>query len=104
MNNLLRSIPENLDNEVFEQLVKRHGVTIERIISKGHSSPESGWYDQEQHEWVTVLKGKAVISFADKSAVTLREGDYITIKAHEKHRVEWTDPDKETIWLAVHFD
>ncbi len=51
-----------------------------------------------------LLKGKAVIAFADKASVTLRVGDYISIKAHEKHRVEWTDPESETIWLAVHFD
>jgi cupin 2 domain-containing protein len=104
VNNLFESIPQNLDNEVFEQLVESGGVSIERIISKGHTSPKSGWYDQEQHEWVVLLKGNAVIAFADKSSVTLRAGDYISIKAHEKHRVEWTDPEIETIWLAVHFD
>ncbi|MEE9412562.1 MAG: cupin domain-containing protein, partial [Methylococcales bacterium] len=79
-------------------------VRIERIISKGHTSPKPGWYDQEQHEWVVLLKGKAVIAFADKPSATLRAGDYISINAHEKHRVDWTDPEGETIWLAVHFD
>ncbi len=104
MNNLIESIPQNLENEVFEQLIESGSVRIERIISKGHTSPKSGWYDQEQHEWVVLLKGNAVIAFADKSSVTLRAGDYISIKAHEKHRVDWTDPEIETIWLAVHFD
>ncbi len=88
MNNLFESIPQNLENEVFEQLMESGSVRIERIISKGHTSPKSGWYDQEQHEWVMLLKGKAVIAFADKSSVALRVGDYISIKAHEKHRVE----------------
>lgn len=104
MNNLFESIPQNLENEVFEQLMESGSVRIERIISKGHTSPKSGWYDQQQHEWVMLLKGKAVIAFADKSSVTLRAGDYISINAHEKHRVDWTDPESETIWLAVHFD
>ncbi len=104
MNNLFELIPQNLENEVFEQLIESGNVKIERIISKGHTSPKSGWYDQEQHEWVVLLKGNAVIAFADKSSVTLRAGDYISIKAHEKHRVDWTDPEIETIWLAVHFD
>ena len=103
MNNLFESIPQNLENEVFEQLIESGNVRIERIISKGHTSPKSGWYDQEQHEWVVLLKGKAVIAFADKASVTLWEGDSISIKAQEKHRVEWTDPEIETIWLAVHF-
>ncbi len=104
MNNLFKSIPQNLENEVFEQLIESGNVKIERIISKGHTSPKSGWYDQEQHEWVMLLKGNAVIAFADKASVILRGGDYISIKAHEKHRVESTDPEIETIWLAVHFD
>ncbi len=104
MNNLFESIPQNLENEIFEQLIESGNVRIERIISKGHTSPKSDWYDQEQHEWVVLLKGNAVITFADKSSVTLQAGDYISIKAHEKHRVEWTDPESETIWLAVHFD
>jgi cupin 2 domain-containing protein len=104
LNNLFESIPQNLENEVFEQLIESGSVRIERIISKGHTSAKSGWYDQEQHEWVVLLKGKAIIAFTDKSSVTLRVGDYISIKAHEKHRVEWTDPEIETIWLAVHFD
>jgi cupin 2 domain-containing protein len=45
-----------------------------------------------------------MIAFSEKPSVTLREGDFITIKAHEKHRVQWTDPDQETVWLAVHYE
>jgi hypothetical protein len=33
--------------------------------------------------------------------IELEPGDYINIPAHLKHRVEWTDPDIETVWLAV---
>lgn len=58
--NIFSSIPHHLDKELFECLLTRH-VTIERIISKGHRSAESDWYDQE-NEWVMVLKGKAVLS------------------------------------------
>jgi len=101
--NIFEDIPRSLESEAFDLLAKGSDVRIERIISKGHTSPETGWYDQEQHEWVMVLKGKAVVDFPDKSPVTLAEGDFITINAHEKHRVEWTDPDSETIWLAVHY-
>lgn len=50
-----------------------------------------------------VLRGRAVIAFADKASVTLEEGDYVNIAAHERHRVEWTSPDEDTIWLAVHY-
>ena len=101
--NIFSAIPGKLDQEVFELLAGNGGVTIERIISKGQKSPESGWYDQEKNEWVMVLKGKAVLSFEDQASVQLNEGDFINIPAHKKHKVAWTDPDNETIWLAVHY-
>ncbi|MCK4675305.1 MAG: cupin domain-containing protein [Gammaproteobacteria bacterium] len=103
MNNIFDAIPENLKTEVFERLVKTDNVKIERIVSKGHKSPKPGWYDQDKNEWVLVLKGEAVLLFADESSVNLKAGDFIDIPAHKKHRVEWTAADVETIWLAVHY-
>ena len=104
MNNIFEKIPADLHSEVFDSLVEANGVRIERIVSRGHASPESGWYDQNRDEWVMLLRGKAIIAFADKPSITLREGDYVIIKAHEEHRVELTDPGVETIWLAVHYE
>ena len=103
MHNIFDSIPDNLDAEIFDRLVDGDGIHIERIISKGHSSPESGWYDQDKNEWLIVLKGEAILLFADESSVNLKTGDFIDIPAHKKHRVKWTDPGTETIWLAVHY-
>ena len=101
--NIFTGIPQNLDQELFEFLAGNDKVVIEKIISKGQKSPESDWYDQEKNEWVIVLKGKAVLSFEDETPVHLNEGDFINIPAHKKHKVSWTDPDNETIWLAVHY-
>ena len=103
MNNIFNAIPKNIDAEVFEQLIKSDDVTIERIISKGHTSPDTGWNDQNKNEWVMVLQGEAILSFKDESSTRLKAGDFINIAAHKKHKVEWTDPEKETIWLAVHY-
>ncbi len=103
MHNIFDCIPDNLDEEIFQQLVDGEGVRIERIISSGHSSPESGWYDQDRNEWVLVLKGEAILLLEGDSPVNLKAGDFMNIPAHQKHRVEWTDPDTETIWLAVHY-
>lgn len=102
--NIFSKTPQHLGKEeFFELLVKNDTVTIEKIISKGQKSPESDWYDQKNNEWVMVLKGKAVLSFEDQTSVHLKEGDFINIPSHKKHRVSWTDPDNETIWLAVHY-
>ena len=102
-NNVFAVIPQCLDQELVEILVENKEVCIERIVSKGHTSPASGWYDQAKNEWVIVLKGEAIISFEDESELRLSAGSYIDIAAHKKHRVSWTDPDVETIWLAVHY-
>ncbi len=103
MGNLFNSIPDDISEEIFSELAQSKNVRIERIISKGHSTPEAGWYDQEENEWVVVLKGEAIISFENDREVNLTPGEYINIPAHKKHRVTWTKPDTETIWLAVHY-
>lgn len=103
--NIFSKTHKNLEKEeIYELLVKNDAVMIEKIITKGHQeSPGSDWYDQEKNEWVMVLKGKAVLSFEDQSLVQLNEGDFVNIPAHKKHRVASTDPNNETIWLAVHY-
>ena len=101
--NIYNQIPDNLGEEVFEVLVQSKDVKIERIISKGHKSPDTGWYDQEQNEWVLVLKGNASICFENETVIELNVGDYINIPAHRKHRVISTSAITETIWLAIHY-
>lgn len=103
LKNIFESIPDNLDEEFFELLVQGENIKIERIISKGHRSPESGWYDQEQNEWLIVLKGEAIISFENGIDINLKAGSHINIPSRKKHKVSWTDPKTETIWLAIHY-
>ncbi|GGB95782.1 cupin [Marinobacterium zhoushanense] len=101
--NLLRGLPDAANGEVFERLAGVNGVMIERIVSQGQSSPESGWYDQPNHEWVMLLEGAARLAFEDGSEVELAPGDALDIPAHTCHRVSWTVPDRPTVWLAVHY-
>lgn len=102
--NILSEVPKSLENECFESLIQTREVKIERIISMGHASPEGYWYDQQQNEWVLVIKGRARLHFeGSDTMISLEAGDYINIPSHRRHRVEWTDPAEETIWLAVHY-
>ena len=102
--NIFSNIPEQSTDEFSEELVRSPSTTIERIVSHGHASPKSFWYDQESDEWVMLLKGRAKVLFAgSRPSVELHAGDYLDIPAHTKHRVEWTDPKEDTVWLAVHY-
>ncbi len=101
--NLFENIPQSIPDEIFETIVESNDVKIERIISKGQTSPKDFWYDQDKNEWVVVLQGKATLLFDNNELIELSAGDYINIPAHKKHRVEYTDPGKETIWLAVFY-
>ena len=49
-----------------------------------------------------VLKGSAKVSF-ESGTIEMKPGDSINIRAHQKHRVEWTNPAENTIWLAVFY-
>jgi len=102
-NNLFTSIPSVINQEIFEDLFNNGTVRIERILSKGHCSDENDWYDQDENEWVVVLKGAGTVVYEDGRHVQLGEGDYLNIPAHTKHRVMWTDPDVVTVWLAIFY-
>lgn len=103
MKNLFADIPGEIPDELFENLVNKGSVQIQRIISRGHTTPQGEWYDQETDEFVVLLKGAATLEFRDGRLVTLGPGDWLEIPAHEMHRVAWTDESVESIWLAVHY-
>ncbi len=102
--NLFADMPENLPAEHFATLLTSPHVRIERIVSRGQSSPEDFWYDQNRAEWVMVVAGSAGLLFeGETSPRMMRAGDFVHIPAHTKHRVAWTDALQPTIWLAVHY-
>lgn len=104
LKNIFADIPAELPGELFQTLAGSDEVTIERIVSRGQASAENFWYDQEKNEFVLLLSGMARVAFADhEAAVSLAAGDFLIIPAHCRHRVEWTDPERDTVWLAVHY-
>lgn len=104
LENIFSRIPVHLPAEVVETLAQGGGTRIERIVSKGQCSPPGFWYDQNDNEWVLLLSGEATLRFEkDDRIAHLVAGSYINIAAHERHRVEWTKEDTETIWLAVFY-
>jgi cupin 2 domain-containing protein len=101
--NIFSNLPAALPEEAIDTLLKAGTLRIERIVSRGHSTPACDWYDQSQHEWVMLLQGAARLLFDDGSSCQLQRGDFLNIPAHCRHRVSWTDPSVDTIWLALHY-
>lgn len=103
-----------LPDELVEVIDDGHArFRIERIVSRGHASPADFWYDQDEDEWVWLLSGAAGLEVespagespegADASVaeIELNPGDYLLLPAHVRHRVSWTSPEADTVWLAV---
>ena len=102
--NIFKNIPEDLSEEIVEKILEVKNIRIERIISKGQSSPPNFWYDQNENEFVIVVKGRAKLHFmGEEKPILISKGEYTIIPPHVKHRVEWSDPGTETIWLAVFY-
>jgi cupin 2 domain-containing protein len=100
--NIFNNIPDQLPEELIECIFKRNNIQVERIISRGHITPTGQWYDQDWDEWVILLQGQAIILYEkDNQTFHLNVGDYLLIPSHARHRVEWTLPDFDTVWLAV---
>lgn len=103
--NLFAGVPDGTPGEVVTVLASSPHVRVERIVSRGHASPDGFWYDQDRAEWVAVLTGAARLRFeGDDHPVEMRPGDWVNIPARRRHRVEWTAPDEPTVWLAVFYD
>lgn len=103
LNNILANLPDSTD-EIFESLLEKPWIKIERIISSGQATPEGEWYDQGRNEWVLLLSGSAGLLIEGEEAPRrLAAGDYLLLPAGCRHRVDWTDPEVKSVWLAIHF-
>jgi len=102
---LLVGLPDAHAAEIFEPIVSAGQILIERIVSQGQTTPAGEWCFGERDEWVMVLSGRAELQFEGQAILHKMEtGDSVLIPGGCRHRVEWTDPDQKTVWLAVHFD
>ena len=59
--NIFSAFHQGIDQESIEEILSSGNLRIERIISRGHSTPPGHWYDQEHDEWVILLAGSATL-------------------------------------------
>ena len=80
------------ENEIVNTLLNSTNIRIEKIISDGHTT---GWYDQDQDEFVCLLTGYAELEILSD------DGDLNILKKHTKHRVIKTT---KCNWLCIFFN
>ncbi len=100
----VKNVFENIgpsDKEIIEKLIEKENIRIERIASFSDRSENGFYYDQDEYEFVLLLKGRAKLLFEGRGTVELKAGDWLVIEPHERHRVEYTS--KDALWLCVFY-
>lgn len=103
LGNIFADLPDATAAEVFTRLAIGPGAEVERIVSRGQVTPADAPYRQDHDEWVLLLTGGAHLAIEGRDGVVLGPGDHVLIPGGASHRVTWTAPDVETVWVAVHF-
>ena len=102
--NLRRGIPAVMPDELVTTLAVGRRARIERIVSRGHESPAGFWYDQPDTELVILLQGHARLEIEGQGELDLSPFDFVELPPHLRHRVSFTAPGVDTIWLAIFFE
>ena len=103
--NLLAEAPSASGQESEEELCSGRDWRLMRISSNGSRSPDGFWYQQTENEWLTLLKGSARLRLEDPEEwIELSVGDQLMLPAGRRHRLERTDSDPGTVWLALYWN
>ena len=84
--------------EKFETLFKNKTITIQRITSPRNFVSKT--YVQNVDEWVTLIKGGALIK-VDNRKVRLKTGSSVFLPKNVAHQFQ-ISKSSETIWFAVY--
>lgn len=98
---LVDAIPATLPDELFTTLCAGASMRVERIVSRGHSSPPGFWYCQDEDELVLLVAGSADLEIDGHGSLALAPGDWVDLPKGIRHRVSRTAADTDTIWLAI---
>ena len=89
-----------LTEEFTSILAEGRGVRVEKIVSAGQTT---GWCDQAETEFVSLLQGEAEIEYENGETVRLLKGDTLIINPRERHRVSFTTTEPPCVWLCVFY-
>ena len=93
-------IDRAMAEEVTEVVFEDGRIRIERIVSMGQTTPRGFVYDQNENEFVSVIRGEAELTLTQSGErIFLREGDSFMIEAGVHHIVSYTS--SPCVWLCV---
>ncbi|WP_119344855.1 cupin domain-containing protein [Facilibium subflavum] len=95
--------PNAGDQELFDTLLQKDNIKVERIVSYGQVTPKQSPYIQQWDEFVLVLQGQARLKIAAQDEVVLQKGDFLHLPKQTPHWVTFTSSQPPVIWLAIHF-
>lgn len=88
--------PASKDTEIISPLAYGRAFRLQQIFFQGAHSPEGFWYDQDDDEWVALIRGTASLQF-EAGTLELNAGERVAHPgAHEASR----DCDKSGCHLA----
>lgn len=98
---LLR-LPENWDGceEYTETMLSGDNWRLERIISRGHVSPEGFWYEQNEDEWGRGAPRRGRNHVGRRNEMHVKKRRKRAYSAKCRHRVSRTSENPECIWLC----
>jgi len=102
--NIFRNVGAHLKEELVGILLSTGTIVRLEEVTSPKSDTQSKIYDQDEDEFVMVVKGYAELEFEEDgrwNKVDMRDGDYTTIPAHLRHRVVRTE--EGTTWLALFY-
>lgn len=85
--------------EIFERLLERNDVVINRITSPRGFASEP--FLQDEDEFVYLAQGSATMDI-DGTTVEIRAGQHMLIPGKTPHRIVRTGDEDECVWIAVH--
>lgn len=104
LKNLFTDVPGifgKVKDEITTELVSGYKTKIEEIVSP--IGFQSQWQNSGQEEFVALLRGRAELVFENGQIRKMEVGDYMTIPAHTKHRVEMVRGKRPAVWLTVYY-
>ena len=102
--NLFGSPLPALGEESERVLQSGESWCLKLIVSNQFKSPDGFWYDQDEDEWLLLLKGSARLRLENpEQIIDLSAGDHLYLPSRRRHRIERTDPQPGTVWIALYW-